>query len=199
MRRIKEKRERSLGTKLFLKADRCNSPKCVTVRRPQRPGQHGGKRQKNVSDFGRQLQEKQKIKIFFGLNDHQMQKLFNGPKEQVAMKLRERLDFVTYLLGFAKSPRIARQMVSHGHIRVDGKKVTIPSFRVAVGEKIEVRPESRDSKLFEGIQERLKTVEVPKWLKLDAEKLEGECVAQSNLEEERFPFDINLVGQFYSR
>ncbi len=199
MRRIKEKRERSLGTKLFLKADRCNSPKCVTVRRPQRPGQHGGKRQKNISDFGRQLQEKQKIKIFFGLNDHQMQKLFNGPKEQVAMKLRERLDFVTYLLGFAKSPRIARQMVSHGHIRVDGKKVTIPSFRVAVGEKIEVRPESRDSKLFEGIQERLKTVEVPKWLKLDAEKLEGECVAQSNLEEERFPFDINLVGQFYSR
>ncbi len=199
MRRIKEKRERSLGAKLFLKADRCNSPKCVTVRRPQRPGQHGAKRQKTVSDFGRQLQEKQKIKIFFGLNDHQMQKLFNGPKEQVAMKLRERLDFVTYLLGFAKSPRIARQMVSHGHIRVDGRKVTIPSFRVAVGEKIEVRPESRDSKLFEGIQERLKTVEVPKWLKLDAEKLEGECVAHSNLEEERFPFDINLVGQFYSR
>lgn len=199
MRRIKEKRERSLGTKLFLKADRCNSPKCVTVRRPQRPGQHGGKRQRNISDFGRQLQEKQKIKIFFGLNDHQMQKLFNGPKEQVARSLRERLDFVTYLLGFAKSPRIARQMVSHGHIRVDGKKVTIPSFRVSIGDKVEIRPESRDSKLFEGIQERLKTLEVPKWLKLDAEKLEGECVAMSNLEEERFPFDINLVGQFYSR
>ncbi len=199
MRRIKEKKERSLGVKLFLKADRCSSPKCVTVRRPQRPGQHGGKRQKNISDFGRQLQEKQKIMFFFGLNDRQMRRLFDGPKESVARELRERLDFVTYLLGFAKSPRVARQMVSHGHIRVNGRKTTIPSFRVRVGDKIEIRPESRDSKLFEGIQDRLKTLEIPKWLKLDAEKLEGECVAASNAEEERFPFDINLVGQFYSR
>lgn len=199
MRRIKEKRERSLGVKLFLKADRCNSPKCVTVRRPQRPGQHGGKRQKNITDFGRQLQEKQKIKIFFGLNDHQMRKLFSGPKDQIAMRLRQRLDFVTYLLGFAKSPRIARQMVSHGHIRVNGRKVTIPSFNVSVGDMIDVRPESRDSKLFEGIQERLKTIETPTWLTLNAEKLEGECMAVANLEEDRFPFDINLVGQFYSR
>jgi small subunit ribosomal protein S4 len=199
MRNIKEKRERSLGAKLFLKADRCNSPKCVTVRRPQRPGQHGAKRQKNVTDFGRQWQEKQKIQIYFGLNNKQMQRLFSTDKENISIQLRQRLDQVTYLLGFAKSPRIGRQMVSHGHIKVNGRKVTIPSFHVSKGDVIEIRPESRDSKLFEGIQERLKTWDVPKWMKLDAEKLQGECVASSNTDEYRFPFDINLVGQFYSR
>ena len=81
MRSVKEKKERSLGVKLFLKADRCNSPKCVSVRRPQRPGQHGAKRQRNISDFGKQLQEKQKIQIYFGLSNHQMERLFGGPRK----------------------------------------------------------------------------------------------------------------------
>ena len=199
MRSIKEKKERSLGTKLFLKGDRCNSPKCVSVRRPQRPGQHGAKRQRNISDFGKQLQEKQKIQFYFGLSNHQMERLFGGPREKIETNLRQRLDFVTYLLGFAKSPRIARQMVSHGHILVNGRKVTIASFHVSEGDVVEIRPESRGSKLFEGIKERLKEVDIPKWLKIDAENLKGECVASSNSDESRFPFDINLVGQFYSR
>ena len=199
MRSIKEKKERSLGTKLFLKGDRCNSPKCVSVRRPQRPGQHGAKRQRNISDFGKQLQEKQKIQFYLGLSNHQMERLFGGPREKIETNLRQRLDFVTYLLGFAKSPRIARQMVSHGHILVNGRKVTIASFHVSEGDVVEIRPESRDSKLFEGIKERLKEVDIPKWLKIDAENLKGECVASSNSDESRFPFDINLVGQFYSR
>ena len=199
MRSIKEKKERSLGTKLFLKGDRCNSPKCVSVRRPQRPGQHGAKRQRNISDFGKQLQEKQKIQFYFGLSNHQMERLFGGPREKIEANLRQRLDFVTYLLGFAKSPRIARQMVSHGHILVNGRKVTIASFHVSEGDVVEIRPESRSSKLFEGIQERLKEVDIPKWLKIDVQNLKGECVASSNSDESRFPFDINLVGQFYSR
>ena len=199
MRSIKEKKERSLGTKLFLKGDRCNSPKCVSVRRPQRPGQHGAKRQRNISDFGKQLQEKQKIQFYFGLSNHQMERLFGGPREKIETNLRQRLDFVTYLLGFAKSPRIARQMVSHGHILVNGRKVTIASFHVSEGDVVEIRPESRSSKLFEGIQERLEEVDIPKWLKIDVQNLKGECVASSNSDESRFPFDINLVGQFYSR
>lgn len=199
MRGVKEKKERSLGVKLFLKADRCNSPKCVSVRRPQRPGQHGAKRQRNISDFGKQLQEKQKIQIYFGLSNHQMERLFGGPREKIETSLRQRLDFVTHLLGFAKSPRIARQMVSHGHILVNGRKVTIGSFHVSKGDVVEIRPESRDSKLFEGIRERLKDADVPKWLKLDIENLKGECVASSDTEEYQFPFNINLVGQFYSR
>lgn len=128
-----------------------------------------------------------------------MERLFGGPREKIETNLRQRLDFVTYLLGFAKSPRIARQMVSHGHILVNGRKVTIASFHVSEGDVVEIRPESRDSKLFEGIKERLKEVDIPKWLKIDAENLKGECVASSNSDESRFPFDINLVGQFYSR
>lgn len=199
MRSIKEKKERALGTKLFLKGDRCNSPKCVSVRRPQRPGQHGAKRQRNISDFGKQLQEKQKIMFYFGLSNHQMERLFGGPREKIESNLRQRLDFVTFLLGFAKSPRIARQMVSHGHVLVNGRKVTVASFHVSKGDVVEVRPESRDSKLFEGLKERLKEVDLPKWLSLDVENLKGTCVSASNSEESRFPFDINLVGQYYSR
>ncbi|MFA6365211.1 MAG: 30S ribosomal protein S4 [Candidatus Paceibacterota bacterium] len=200
MRPIKEKKERSLGVKLFLKAERCNSPKCVTVRRPQRPGQHGAKRQRNISDFGKQLQEKQKIRIFFGLNNKQLGKLFETlTKEQIAARLRERLDFVVYLLGFAKSPRIARQLVSHGHIVVNGRKTNIASFHVKKGDVIQVRTESKDSKIFEGTKEYLKNLEVPKWLTVDINELKGECVAPSSTEEYQFPFDINLVGQFYSR
>lgn len=200
MHPVKEKRERSLGTKLFLKADRCSSPKCVTVRRPQRPGQHGHKRMKTLSDFGRQLQEKQKIQLFFGLNNRQLGHLFStSTKEQVAGTLRERLDFVVYLLGFAKSPRIARQLVSHGHILVGGVKTTTPSFHVRKGDVVAIRPESKDSKVFEGVKERLKDADVPKWLKLDIDHLKGECVGPSSTEEYQFPFDIHLVGQFYSR
>lgn len=199
MRSIKEKKERSLGTKLFLKGDRCNSPKCVSVRRPQRPGQHGVKRQRTPSDFGRQLQEKQKIQFYFGLSNHQMERIFGGAREKIETTLRQRLDFVVFALGFAKAPRIARQMVSHGHILVNGRKVTVPSFHVTTGDVIEVRPESRDSKLFEGIRDRLKTAEMPKWLKLDVENLKGECIGSSSSADERFPFDVNLVGQYYSR
>lgn len=200
MKRIKEKKERALGTKLFLKADRCASQKCVTVRRPGRPGQHGQRRY-SVTEYGRQLQEKQKIQIYFGLNNRQTQALFKKEDNPEVIKtmLRERLDFVVFLLGFAKSPRIARQFVSHGHILVNGRKVTVGSFRVRKGDVIEIRPESRGSKLFENIKEHLSHVVVPAWLKLDAENLKGECTGSSNADDSEFPFDVTLVGQFYSR
>ena len=200
MRRIKEKKERSLGTKLFLKADRCSSPKCVTVRRLGKPGQHGARRSQ-VTEYGKQLQEKQKIQIFFGLNNKQVQVIFNreDDPEKIKAALRERLDFVVYLLGFAKSPRIARQMVSHGHIVVNGRKVTIGSFRVKKGDVVGIRPESRDSKLFEGIKDRLQHIAPPSWLKLNSSDLKGECVASSVSDTSEFPFNVALVGQFYSR
>ncbi|RJQ26687.1 30S ribosomal protein S4 [Candidatus Parcubacteria bacterium] len=200
MRRIKEKKERALGVKLFLKAERCSSQKCVTVRRPGKPGQHGNRRSQ-VTEYGKQLQEKQKIQIFFGLNNKQVRVLFGkeDDPEKIKAALRERLDFVTYLLGFAKSPRIARQMVSHGHILVNGRKVTVGSFRVKKNDVIEIRPESRNSKLFEGIKDHLSHVSSPTWLKLDPNNLKGQCVASSTSDTSEFPFDVALVGQFYSR
>ena len=101
MRPTKEKKERSLGIKLFIKGDRCNSPKCAMVRHPYRPGQHGQARH-SVSDFGKQLQEKQKIQIIYGLNNSQMMKMFRKyGKEEIMVKLESRLDHVVFLLGFS--------------------------------------------------------------------------------------------------
>src|SRR3990170_4306077 len=103
-RQVKEKAERALGTKLFLKAERCNSPKCVLVRRPYRPGAHG-QRRTMVTDYGRQLQEKQKIQIYFGLNNRQMRRLFMLTPAKIVTTLEHRLYQVVALLGFAKSSR----------------------------------------------------------------------------------------------
>ncbi len=198
MRHVKENKERSLGVKLFIKADRCAGAKCVTVRRPQRPGQHGGARH-TVSEYGRQLQEKQKIQVYFGLNDHQMRRLFLGAKSRVRESLLQRLDSVVFLLGIAKSTRIARQLISHGHITVNGRKVTIPSFHVTIGDVIGVRPESRAGKLFDERPAELKQYAPPSWLSLNAEKLEGKCTASARDSDTPFPFDVDLAGQFYAR
>ncbi len=200
MQPVKEKKERSLGVRLFLKADRCNSPKCVMVRRPHKPGQHG-KRRSMVTEYGKQLHEKQKIQIIYGLTNRQMTGLFRkySSKEKILQTLEMRLDRVVSLLGFGRSSRIARQLISHGHILVDGRKVTTPSFRVKVGGVISVRPESASSKIFEDTRTRLKNYAPPDWLKLDLENLKGECVAVPAFQDTQNIFDVNLVGQFYSR
>ncbi len=200
MKKIKEKKERALGMKLFIKAERCNSPKCVMIRRPYRPGAHGqSRRRRRVSEFGKQLQEKQKIQITYGLTNRQMRNLFKGPLEKALLTLERRLDRVLCALGFAPSTRVARQLISHGHITVGGRKMTIPSYSVRVGDVISIRSESRNKKVFEDLGTKLKQHEPPFWLKLDKEDLKGECIKQLALEDINVPFDINLVGQFYSR
>ncbi|MFH0712893.1 MAG: 30S ribosomal protein S4 [Candidatus Jorgensenbacteria bacterium] len=200
MKRIKEKKERSLGTRLFIKAERCSSPKCVMIRRPYRPGVHGqSRRRRSISEFGRQLQEKQKIQITYGLNNRQMRNLFQGPLEKALVILEKRLDRVTYLLGLAASPRVARQIISHGHITVNGRKVTIPSYSVKIGDVISIRTESRGGKMFEELGMKLKQYEPPSWLKLDKENLKGECIENPKLGEINASFNLNLVGQFYAR
>jgi small subunit ribosomal protein S4 len=201
MKSIKEKKERSLGTKLFLKAERCNSAKCVMVRRPYRPGPHGQKRKRAGSDFSKQLQEKQRIRFMYGLTNRQMMNLFKiKEKEKIMNMLEHRLDRVVFLMGIAGSPRIARQFVSHGHITVNGRKVTIPSFHVKVGDVISVRSESRKSKLFEELSQHLKKHTPPSWLKITSvEDAKGQCVKEFSSRDAQFPFDVNLVGEFFAR
>lgn len=199
MKKVTEKKERYLGVKLFLKPERCNSPKCVMIRRPYRPGVHGAKRRGPVSDYGRQLREKQKIQIVYGLNNRQMRNLFKEPMEKILLTLSTRLDRVVYVSGFASSPRVARQFISHGHILVNGRKVTIPSYHVRVGDVLGIRPESRKTRIFEGLAEKLKTFQPPAWLEIDKEKLESKCVSNPKAEEINLGADANLVGQFYSR
>jgi len=200
--RATEKKERSLGIKLFLKAFRCASPKCATIRRPYKPGVHGNKkggRRKEPSEYGRQLQEKQKVQITYGLNNRQMRRLFRGKKQTEAILelLEKRLDNVLFRSGLADSRIIARQLINHGHFAVNDRKVTIPSYLLRIGDKIGLYANSRKLKVFEGLELKLKKNEPPKWLKLDKEKLIGELIDKPH--EENWPFDLNLVAEYYSR
>ncbi len=199
--RAKEKKERALGEKLFLKAQRCSSHKCVMIRRPFPPGQHGQKQRRRPSEYGRQLKEKQKLAIVYGLTNKQMAKLFReraGDPKKIVSALEKRLDRVVYYLGFAPSPRVARQIVSHGHIMVNGRKVNFPSYEVKKEDVVTIRPQSKSLQLFEDLDNTLKKHEPPEWLKLDKKKYEGKCVGEPK-EDAILPFDINLIGEFYSR
>lgn len=201
MLRSKEKKERALGTKLFLKASRCLSPKCAMIRRPSKPGIHGGKkgRRQTISEYGRQLQEKQKVQLTYGLNNRQMRRLFRGKKEaQKALEILERrLDNIVFRLGLTDSRIIARQLINHGHFLVNGRKVNIPSYGMKIGDKVGIDFHSRQLKIFENLELKLKKVVLPKWLKLDKEKLTGELTDKP--QDINLPFDLNLVVEHYSR
>jgi small subunit ribosomal protein S4 len=201
MKRLKEKKERALGVRLFLKPERSASPKAAIIRRPYRPGQHGQRRH-TVSEFGKQLNEKQKVQIIYGLNNRQLSTLFNKYKDRtkVLSVLEHRLDHVVMLLGIAGSARVARQFVSHGHITVNGRKVTVPSFRVKVKDVVALREESRKLKLFAELPAKLKKYTPPTWLSLtSAEECKGQCVKPFDISEAQIPFDLSVVGEFYSR
>lgn len=200
----KEKKERSLGVKLFLKADRCNSIKCAMMRKPYRPGAHGKRRSGNPSEFKQQLQEKQKIKATYGLRESQMQRIvyeaaknpgITGP--MIINFLEMRLDNLVYRLGLVPSRSVGRQMAGHGHFLVNGKKVTIPSYRAKVGDVVAIRPQSKDHIVFKDLSLNMKKVEPPVWLYLDKEKIEGKVVSLPK-DVETF-FDINLVIDYYSK
>lgn len=200
----KEKKERSLGVKLFLKAHRCNSAKCATVRQQTRPGVHGASRRGAKSEFGQQLNEKQKIRFTYGLREAQMRKVFETASKNVGVTgnmiiqiLESRLDNVIFRSGFAPSRSVARQLISHGHIMVNNKKVTIPSYSVKIGEKISVRPGSKDHPEFKNLPESLKKYNPPVWLSLDPEKIESKIIAKPA--DSDFPFDVNMVVDFYSK
>lgn len=199
----KEKKERALGVKLFLKGERCNSLKCAMIRKPYRPGQHS-KRRRALSDFGRQLKEKQKIQISFGLRDRQMRMIFKNiavkkgwSGQEILNNLEKRLDNVIFRLGFALSRITARQLVGHGHFLVNGKKVTIPSYLVKAGDKISIREGSRSLKIFGDLPLKLKKYEAPEWLRVDKEKIIGEIIKKPEAGETLF--DPNIVMEYYSR
>ncbi|MEX2054450.1 MAG: 30S ribosomal protein S4 [Candidatus Colwellbacteria bacterium] len=208
MPKIKEKKERSLGVKLSRKGERSNSPKAALVRKPYRPGQHGKSFRRKVSEFGQQLQEKQKIKFSYGVNERQLRRLFKeveqkskikhiSAKEAVIDTLERRLDNVIMRLGFSEGRNLARQLVSHGHIQVNGRRVKAPSYKVKVGDKISIRPGSKGMMMFQELGDKLKKYETPQWLGLDKATLEGEVLSQPH--DVEVPFDVSLVVDFYSK
>jgi small subunit ribosomal protein S4 len=186
-----------------LKGERCGSSKCALTRRPYRPGMHGKKR-KNISEYGHQLLEKQKIKYSYGLNETQIKKIFQEAlkssaniKDFVIKELESRLDNVAFKLGFAPSRRVARQLISHGHIAVNNKKVKVPSYKVNIGDVISIRPQSKNITNFKDLENNLKKYQPPTWLFLDKEKMEGKVLAFP--QEVDGQFDINVVVDYYAR
>lgn len=199
--RILEKKERALGTKLFLKADRCNSGKCAMTKRPYKPGPHA-KSFKKLSEYGQQLMEKQKIRFSYGLTERQLKKYFDiantgsGPTHETLITLLEsRLDNALFRAGFFGSRRIAKQLISHGHITVNGRKVTIPSYLVKVDDLIAIRPESNGHALCIALDEKIKNIESAEWMKVDKNKKSILVVAlPKNIE---MSVDMNLVVNHY--
>lgn len=200
-----EKRERSLGAKLFLKASRCMSPKCVTIRAPHGPGAHGKSRKRgSPSEVGLQLKEKQRIKATYGIREAAMRQIFEKASknpgitgQMILVMLESRLDNVVYRLGLAPSRSVARQLVGHGHITVNGRRVDIPSYAVRIGDIISIRKESKDHPAFKDLAERVKKYEPPVWLGLDKEKMEGKALSPPK--DIDILFDVHLVVDYYSK
>ncbi len=194
------------GMKLFLKGERCFKDKCAFDRRPFPPGQHGRMRNKPPIGYAAQLREKEKVKRIYGVLERQFRKYYEiasrkrGVTGEILLQLLERrLDNVVYRLGFATSRRQARQLVNHGHILVDGRKVDIPSYLVKEGQVIEVKEKSRK---ISSIEESIKTAKgrgIPEWLELKPEEFKG--VVKSLPKRADITLDINeqLIIELYSK
>ena len=191
------------GQKLFLKGERCYSSKCAIERRNYAPGQHGQARKKQ-SDYGNQLREKQKAKRFYGMQETQFRNLFEKAAkrpgktgENLLILLETRLDNVVFRLGFAASRKEARQLVTHGHFTVNGKKADIPSMEVNAGDVIAVKEKSQKSPKFKEIKEM--SITVPAWMEVNIDKLEGKIVAMPRREEIDTPIAEHLIVELYSK
>jgi small subunit ribosomal protein S4 len=200
---------RRLGTKLFLKGDRCVSAKCAIIKRPYPPGEKAKKRRGSLSEYGKELREKQKLKNWYNLSEKQfsryvMEILDKRSKLEDAgtlliKKLENRLDNAVFQAGFAVSRIQARQLVSHGYFLVNGRKINIPSYQVKKGDKISLHSKTNKKNIFHNIVSFLKKRKAPSWIKIDQEKLEAEIIGQANLEETTPPAEISSIFEFYSK
>ncbi len=193
------------GTKLFLKGDRCYSEKCAINKRHTPPGMHGQGRRKQ-SEYGLQLREKQKVRRAYGVLESQFRKYYDKATnmrgvtgENMLSLLERRLDNVCYRLGFGESRPMARQLVTHGHIRVNDHKVDIASFQVKDGDVITIREKSAGNEYFKTLKEQGAARTVPKWLDLDAEKLTGKVVALPTRDDIDLTIEEHLIVEYYSR
>jgi len=193
------------GIKLFLKGDRCYTDKCGVERRPYPPGQAGKKRPRD-SEYRHQLREKQKAKRLYGLLEKQFRGYYKVASRQSGITgenllrlLESRLDNVVYRLGFAKSRDEARQVVRHGHITVNGRRVNIPSYRVRPGETVAVGAKSKDLLVIKTSLIASEKIEVPGWLEVDIEKLSGKVLSLPERSQIDAPVREQLIVELYSK
>ncbi len=197
--RPKHKLCRKYGEKL------CDCAKCPITKRSYPPGQHGPNQKRvKLSGFGKQLREKQKVKRIYGILERQFanyvaeaSKKSGDTSKFLLSYLESRLDNVVYRSGLAPSRAAARQLVTHGHVLVNGKSLDIPSYRVRVGEAVELHATSKKSKLFENIAETINKKEMPAWLAVDAKKLSAKVLNNPTVENPNF--DAKSIIGFYSR
>ncbi|WP_028308915.1 30S ribosomal protein S4 [Desulfitibacter alkalitolerans] len=193
------------GVKLYLKGDRCYTDKCGVVKRAYAPGQHG-QRRKKPSEYGLQLREKQKARRFYGILEKQFRNYFYEADRQKGITgenlvrlLERRLDNVIYRLGLAGSRPEARQLVRHGHVTVNNKKVDIPSYLLKVGDEVAIKEKSTSSPKFKEIAEAAMHKSSPPWLEADKENLRGRVVAMPSREDIDVPLEEHLIVELYSR
>lgn len=202
------KKCRRAGEKLFLKSDRCFTPKCAMMKNPNSPGAHGGKKRGRgtSSEYGTQLSEKQKVKRVYNIRERQFRKYFdiaNNKKgitgDELLNLLEMRLDNVVFRGGLVKSRSMARQEVGHGHFMLNGRRVDVPSIIVKSGDKISIRKESLNKPIFSGLKDVLKKYEAPTWMTLDKDGLVIEIKRTPQKEDVDLTFNMSLITEFYSR
>lgn len=194
------------GMKLFLKGDRCFTDKCAIEKRSFPPGVHGTSFRRKVSEFGIQLREKQKVKRIYGVLEKQFRRFFAEASrrkgktgENLLVLMERRLDNVVYRIGFASSRAEARQMVSHRHILVNGKKATIPSLLVRQDDEISVREKSRQNVNIVSAMEAALRKGTSSWLEIDAKNLKAKVLSDPKREELTLPIREQLIVELYSR
>jgi len=200
---------RRLGQKLFLKGDRCFSPKCALLKRAYAPGPQKKRRGGSPSEYKKSLDEKQTLKKWYGLSERQFKRYVEETLERMGKvddvsaelirRLEKRLDNVIFRLGFAKSRVQARQLVSHGYFLINGKPVNIPSYKVEKDDVVSVKEHKKAKGVFKELANELKRKEIPAWLSFDKTKLEAKTIGEPNLDEVKPPAEISLIFEFYSR
>ena len=192
--------------KLFLKGERCYTEKCAIEKRNFPPGQHGKSRRVKLAGYGVQLREKQKVKRLYGVLEDQFRRYFETADRQrgitgetLLQLLERRLDNVAYRMGLATSRPQARQLVRHGHLQVNGRKVDIPSYSVRIGDVLAVRPGSRQSAALLHALEEVKGRGVPQWLSFDADQMSGRIISLPTREQINLPVQEQLIVELYSK
>jgi small subunit ribosomal protein S4 len=198
---------RRAGEKLFLKGDRCTSPKCAMIKRNYVPGIQGNKGNKSLTEYGKQLNQKQKVKRIYGIAEKQFRKHLKeavGQKgvagDNLIMKLETRLDNVVFKMGIAPSRAAARNLVSHSHIKVNGRSLNVASAYLKIGDKVSVKETKLEKNYFTNRKALLqKNLEIPSWVSFDPKKMEGEVISMPNRKDVNMSVDVQEVIEFYSR
>jgi small subunit ribosomal protein S4 len=193
--------------KLFLKGDRCSTAKCAMIRRAYIPGMHGKKISRNLSEYGMQLAAKQKVKRIYGILEKQFRNHFEEVKDKKGIvgdllleRLEMRLDNVVFQMGLGNSRSLARQMISHGWIRVNGKKVNIPSFKVKIGDIVSLSSRKSEKNYFKNLELILKNKkDFPSWISFDAKEYKGKIISLPKKNEMGVNVDAQVIVEYYSR